>query len=274
LNDELGTEAGDGGDGAKTLDEVSVGFDAALAERLGEPTSPEAIYLEEASVYRPIATGDVFEDLVVPGPHADANLGMLVAHPSAMRKGADLEEWAQAAPIMPVEGVSKRKWTNGHLGLFPLPKLSATAKANGFEVEDRAWGALLDFSAPVQTAEMDVRRRIACLTPEGIHLLLQRLVHADTRVPVREDLLAEVFEPKLEELEMLQTWNEELVLPKVEAGADLLDELTAGARDFEEVMNAKTGGRATSIRELLEIRSGAGEAHRLLTAEISLRRTS
>jgi hypothetical protein len=272
VNDEL-AGVGDGDEAARQVDAVSVGFDATLAERLGEPASVEAIYLEEASLYRPIATGDIFDGLVVPGPHADASLVMLIAHPSAMRKGAELEKWAQAAPIAPVQGVSKKKWTKGHLGVFPLPRLAATANANGFELEDREWGALLDFSAPVETAELDVQRRIACLAPEGIALLLQRLVHADTRVAVREDLLAEVFEPKLEELEMLQTWNEEFVLPKVEEdGADLLDELAAAAQDFEEVMNAKTKERPASIRELLESGSGAGTAHRLLAEEMRSRR--
>jgi hypothetical protein len=269
---EGGGEADTGGGDAEVEVEVVVQFDAALAERLGEPPTPDAIYLEEASRYRPIATGDIFEGVAVPGPYADAVLAMVVAHPSAMRKGAAMEEWAKAAPVAAVNGVSKKKWTRGHLGVFPLPHLAAVAGTNGFDVEDRPWGALLDFSAPIETANLDVQRRVACLSPDGIHLLLQRLVHADTRVLVREDTLATVFAPKLEELEMLQTWNEELVLPNVEAGGDLSAELAKGAQGFEEVMNASGKSRAASIRELLESGSGVGAAHKLLSAEIRMRR--
>ena len=253
-------------------DGVPVQVDTALAERLGEPSKPDAIYLDEASLYRPVATGDIFEGVAVPGPHEDSGLAMLLAHPSAMRRGAELEEWAKAAPIEVVKGISAKKWTRGHLGVFPLPRLAAIAEANGFVVENRPWGALLDFSAPIETGTLDIHRRVACLAPEGIHLLLQRLVHADTRVAVREHTLAAVFQPKLEELEMLQTWNEELVFPCVEAGGDLSAELARGAREFEEAMNTTGESRSNSIRELLESGTGAGMAHRLLAAEIGMRR--
>jgi hypothetical protein len=274
VTETRGVDGHAGGDSDGGDSEFVAQFDAELAERLGEPPSPEAIYLGEASPYRPIVTGDIFGGIAVPGPYAEAALAMVVAHPSAMRRGAELEEWAKAAPIAPVDGVSKKKWTRGHLGVFPLPRLATIAKKNGFEVEDRPWGALLDFAAPIETAKLDVQRRVACLSPDGIHLLLQRLVHADTRVAVREDTLAAAFAPKLQEIEMLETWNEDLVRPQVDAGGDLAEELATGAQDFEEVMNVKGDGGVTSIRELLESGSGVGTAHKRLAAEIRMRRDS
>jgi hypothetical protein len=242
-----------------------------LAERLGAPSGPLDIYHEEASWYRPVATGDIFRGVVVPGAtdeDAAFDLTMIIAHPSAMRKGAELEPRARAASIAPVQGLSKKKWPRGSFNVFPLPLLSAVAAANGFDINDEQWGALLELAAPIETSQLDVTRRIACLSPKGIHLLLQRIVHSDTRFPVKEMTLAKVFSPKLEELEMLQTWNEDLVEPNVSSGADLVEALLAAARAFEVVMN--TG--EPSLREMLESGTRAGEAQRLLAAEIRRRR--
>jgi hypothetical protein len=255
----------------------SVPEDELLAERLGVPSTPVALYLEEASHYRPISTGDIFKDAAVPGStteEAAHDLTMVIAHPSAMRKGANLEARARAAPVAPVDGLSRKKWSRGHFNVFPLPLLSTVAKQNGFEIDDRGWGALLELAAPVETAQFDVNRRVACLAPEGVHLLLQRLVHADTRFPVREDTLAHTFAPKLEELEMLQTWNEDLVAPRVGDGADLIDELRSAATAFDEVLgdDERYGAGGMSLRAMLESETHAGEAHRRLAAEIRRRK--
>ena len=261
---------GDQDDVERAASETAV-FEPLLAERLTFPDPPEALYMEEASVYRPIATGDIFLGVSVPGPSEDLDppLAMLLSHPSAMRKGAKLEPWARAAPVLPLQGFSKKKWTKGHIDVFPLPLLAAIAAANQFEIDDRGWGVLLGLAAPVATERLDVRKRLACMSPKGIHILLQRLVHADTRVPVRDDLLAEVFAPKLEELEMLQTWNEEFVLPKVEHdGADLFTELDVEAKRFDDVMNSTSPSRTQSIRSLLETEGGHGAAQRLFATDM------
>jgi len=252
--------------------------DPAIAAGLDAPSTPQDLYLEEASVYRPIATGDIFRGVVGPGfSESPANdLTMLLAHPSAMRRGAELELRARATPVVTENGLSRRKWAKGSYDVFPLPLLASVAKANGFEIEDRGWGADLGLAAPIKTKQLDVRLRVACLSPQGIHLLLQRLVHADTRVAVRLDTLAQTFAAKLEEIEMLQTWNEEIVAPKVDSGGDLLQELSAQARDFDSVMNETTTERPVSLRQMLERRVGAigqaGEAHRLFAAELAKRR--
>ena len=185
---------------------IDAPFDPIIAERLDVPESPEAIYEDEASVYRPISTGDLFHGAQIEGwaavdaPH---DLVMIVAHPSAMRDGATLKPRLRAAPVVPVNGVSSRKWTPGFYDIFPLPKLCETAELGGLVLEKHGWAALLNLSAPVSTDSLNVQRRFACLSPDGIHLLLQRLVHADTRVPVNLKTLAATFAPKLVELDML-----------------------------------------------------------------------
>ena len=233
-----------------------------------------ALYLEESSLFRPIATGDIFRRVRVPGStdaEAEFDLSMILAHPSAMRKGATLEDRVRAAPVAPVDNLSKTKWAKGHYNVFPLPKLAVIAEGNGFDIEARGWAVLLELAAPVETAGLDLNARVACLAPEGIHLLLQRLVHADTRFPVREDLLATVFSPKLDELDLLETWNEELVAPLIDAGGDLGSELDKAAQEFDDLLSAaRTDG--STLRSMLEQADRASEARRLIHAEIRQRR--
>lgn len=220
-------------------------------------------------------TGDIFRGLEVPGstPEETAfDLTMVLSHPSAMRKGADLEPRVRAAPIAPVKGVSSKKWTPGYYTIFPLPLLREEALANGFEVEERGWATLLELGAPVASNLLDVTRRVACLSPDGIHLLLQCLVNADTRFPVREALIAETFSTKLAEIEMLQTWNEELAAPLVDQGSDLEATLRAAASEFEQVLAEPNRRDGNSIRSLLGRVGGAGEAERLLVGEIRQRK--
>ena len=274
MSRESGGDSGDGGEATVERQAAfSAEFDPVLAERLDKPARAEAIYLEEASLFRPIATGDIFQGATVPGPREDdePQLAMVIAHPSAMRKGAELRPWLRAAPVICVDGLSKRKWAEGHFGVFPLPKLAATAEANGFEVPDIAWGAVLDLAAPIDTAKLEVQNRCACLSPEGIHLVLQQTVYSDTRVPVITGTLAQVMEPKLEELEMLQTWNETFVEEPVSDGGDLQNELAGAAKDFDDVMNATSPTQPESIRSLLESGTGSGTAHRLFATEIRRR---
>jgi hypothetical protein len=248
-----------------------------LAERLAAPSSAEAIYLDEASVFRPISAGDIFRDVRVPGstPEESAyDLTMIVAHPSAMRRGGTLEDRARAAPVVRKDGLRKSEWTVKHkpADYFPLPLLTRFAKANGFDIEDLPWGANLQLAAPVPTSDLDVRRRVVCLSREGVHILLQQLSFADTRVVVKMEHLVRMIEEKMEEIESLQTWNEDLVMPKVEAGGDLEAELRAVAEEFDAVCEAVSDDRPTSIHKLLANADTHGEGQRLLMRELKARR--
>jgi hypothetical protein len=196
---------------------------------------------------------------------------MVVAHPSAMRHGAQLESRARAAPVIPITGLSTTKWAAGHYNVFPLPLLHAIAAENGFTVDERAWGAHLELAAPADTTRFDVTQRVACLSPEGVHLLLQRLVHADTRVPIRLDTLAAVFAPKLEELELLETWQEELAAPILARGGKVAATLAIAAADFEAYIAAAQSQGNESLRILLDDPRRASEARRLVAAEIRRR---
>jgi hypothetical protein len=272
------SEAGDEGvdrDTSQSEETDDSAWSEELAEHLAAPSGPEDIYLDEASVYRPISTGDIFCDVPVPGSTAEESaygLTMLVAHPSAMREGGKLEDRARAAPVIRKDGLRKSQWTHKYVDYFPLPLLSRFAKANGFEIENLPWGADLQLAGPISTSDLDVRRRVVCLRAEGVHVLLQRLVVADTRVAVKIESLALQIAPKLDEIELLQTWNEDLVMPKADAGGDLVEELLAAANEFDAVCEATSEDRPTSIHDLLASSDTRGEGQRLLLRELKERR--
>jgi hypothetical protein len=255
--------------------ETTAPYDTLLATRLGAPATPRSIYLEEASIYRPMSTGDIFRGVPVPGSleaETRHDLTMVVAHPSAMRRGAKLEPRARAAPVIPITGLSRTKWARGHFNVFPLPQLHFVASENGFGVEERAWGAQLELSAPIDTTRLDVTQRVACLSPEGVHLLLQRLVHADTRASIRLDTLAGVFAPKLEEIELLETWQEELAAPAIASGGQVADTLARTAEEFDAFAAGAKSQSGESLRVLLDDSTRASEARRIVAAEIRRRR--
>ena len=251
-------------------------YDDVIAEGLGAPNDPLEIYLEEASWYRPISTGDIFRDVAVPGnaPHAEAPivLSMVVAHPSAMRKGAVIEDWVRAAPVAPIKGLRKTTWSAGFYDVFPLPLLSAVAGDNGFQIPNRAWGTMLELTAPTESNELDVRQRVACLSPDGVHLLLQRVVHSHTRVAIHLPLLEKTFAAKLDELDLQEEWNEKLVEPHVaDDGADLRERLLDGAHEFDDALAVTPADAAQSIGAMLTDASQAASARRHVRAEIRRR---
>jgi hypothetical protein len=72
---------------------------------------------------------------------------------------------------------------------------------------------------------------------------------------------------------MIQTWNEELVAPLVDEGRDLIVELASAAQEFEAAFSVPREPTGRSLRGMLESGTDAGEAHRLLVAEIRRRRS-
>lgn len=238
-------------------------LDTQLAERLGTVEQVLDLYRDEASVYRPILTGDVFFGVPVSGftdKEGQWGMTMILSHPCGMRKGAVLEPRALAGPIAQAENLSKRKYTRGHHDRFSLPQLNTVAAQNGFQIEDEPWCTLLDASGRIETSELDVQRRVACLSSKGVVLLVQKLVHCGTRVIVLEKLIAEAMTLALEEIEQLQTWQEDLAAPKVEAGADLNTELGKVAKAFTETLDP--------MRPLLEDPTKRGEVWRSMNRKL------
>jgi hypothetical protein len=228
--------------------------DSILGGRLDVPDDPKDIYLGEVSVFRPIITGDIFHGVPVPGSseaEVEFDLTMIVAHPSAMRKGTALEARAQAAPVVQVSGVRRTVWTPDVFDVYPLPLLRDVSSANGFDVTHSPWAADLRLCGPVDTSLLDVRRRVACLSPQGILLLLQRLVHTDTRSAIRLDRLQEAFEAKLEEVEMLETWVEEIVSVQHLEDEAALAAVAVATREFDDLLESIAAEYGVRVGELL-----------------------
>jgi hypothetical protein len=263
-------------DGGELEDEVEVPFtapfDPVIAERLDRPSSVEAIW-EEASVNRPISTGDIFRGAPVAGASPDEtahDLTMLLAHPSAMRRGAELEPRIRGACVLPTKGVRKSEWTDGFYDSLPLPGLSQAAAQSGATVKNAPWAALFSTSGAVDSSLLKVDDRVASLSHVGVHLLLQKLVHADTRVAVSIPTLAATFAPKLDEIELLQLWNEDVLGDAGLTGDELQARLRAEAEAFETFLDL---GRAdVTVRKMLADPQRAGEARRLIMEELRRRR--
>lgn len=271
MTSEANTELASPDDGDVEVDaSYAAPDDPVIAEGLEAPSDPFEIYSEEASHHRPISTGDVFASVTVPGEadhESPMALAMVVAHPSAMRKGAALEKWVRAAPVAPIQNLSKTRWSPGYFDVFPLPLLSQVAEDNGFEIQPRGWGTKLEFTAPTESARLDVCERVACLSPVGVHLLLQRLVHSGTRVAVPVRLLAETFSQKLEEIEVLQDWTA-AYCSRDDEGVALRPRLLEAAQAFEELLDSTPPDATDSIRAMLRDAAQVANARRHIRAEI------
>ena len=254
-------------------EEVPEYGDEAVADERGKPVPVEILYLGETNPYRPIVTGDVFPDVPVPGfPQDDGpRLTMIVAHPSGMRRGARLEDRIRAAPIVQDDRLNPRKIVPGLPDIFQLPLLPAHIA--GVELGEGRWGARIDLAASVDSSQFDVQRRCLCLSARGVALLVQCIVNSDTRVMVREDTIGTMLAPKLLEIEWLETWNDDLIRPLVEGGADLHNELLRGADEFESVMEADRGDDRTLHKMITALESlPAVEAQRVMAQELRDRR--
>jgi len=257
-------------------DSTAAAGDEILTDHRGKPVPPERIYLEEASQYRPIVTGDIFRIDGIPGAteEVNSNLIMVTSHPSGMRRGPALEEYVRVAPVVVDERLSARKANVKIADLFALPRLK-----DFFYGEDclaaGPWGVRVDRAAPIASSTLKLDHRRACLSGYGVALLFQCIAFSDTRVLIREDTIEARLAPKLIEIEWLENWNEDLVKPRIEKGADLEAALAAEAVEFDGVMTADRG-EARTLQTMINDLTALPpvEAERIMSAELRLRRES
>lgn len=248
----------------------------ALTDARGKPVPVDALYLDEANLYRPIVTGDVFHADPMLGTPADEEpfLIMVIAHPSGMRSGAVLNEYIRVAPVVRDNRLSRTKAATRIADVFALPRLEGYFQADD-QLDTGPWGVRIDLAAPVRAEELQIGRRRACLSPDGIALLVQCIVHSDTRVLVREDTIGRMLAPKLLEIEWLENWNEDVVRLRVESGADLQAELLTESAAFEDVMAQDRGGGRSLHSMISDLASlPPVEAERIMSAELRARRTA
>lgn len=169
--------------------------------KLEAPRSADDLYLargHDVPSFRPISTGDVFDDVPLTMGDEARGRAIVLTHPCTMRKdGVHLVDRLLVAPVRPHNEIPFAAWT-GNYKVMPLPELAPGTHhaAHFLELE------------PIDSTDLDAASRIAALTPRGVNLLLQRLVHHMSRVVVETDRFAQACASAFSELEIVEDWIE------------------------------------------------------------------
>lgn len=163
--------------------------------QLESPVGPDELYLargEELVAERPLATGDVFADVLV---GTSSEMVIVITHPCSMRRdGVNLVDRVCVAPVREKSGL---RW-RGHYRFMPLPDL--------MEFGDQ-YGVYLDDFERVQSELLDANARVASLDRRGVNLLMQRFVHHLTRVVVPTADIDAMCAAAFEELDLMEEWR-------------------------------------------------------------------
>lgn len=191
----------------------------------------DALYDERMDVSRarPLLQGDVFDGVVLPGFGEEPMKVQIVAHPCAMRRGAELAKRITVAPVEPYQAVTGRGW-DGNLRVMPLACVVDGEHFATKFVDVTASPALLLTRA----------RRIATLSNQGIYVLQQRLIKHYTRVEMSLQVLRRESAAVLTEAELQWNWLEE-VLTDAELGQN--DAIEVEAMVFNRWLGEGTPSR-------------------------------
>ena len=124
----------------------------------------------------------------------------IVAHPCAMRRGADLLPRITVAPVEPHQAVTGTGW-DGNLRVMPLAGL-----VGGEHFATK----FVDVTAS-PTELLTRALRIATLSHQGIYVLQQRLIKHYTRVEMRLEVLRRESAAVLTEAELQWDWLEQVL---------------------------------------------------------------
>lgn len=167
---------------------------------------------DEVVRHRPLFTGDVVDDISIPGVQ-EGGRGIVVAHPCSMRgRNAQLLETVLVGAVVPVEPIPAKGWRTGFYDRMPLPDL--TGPGGDFCV------ARIEQIGRASAEHLLGSNRLACLSPFGLNLLQQRMIWNLTRFEVPTASLWEAFGHTYEEADLLEEWLENLdsdALPAAEA---------------------------------------------------------
>ncbi len=167
--------------------------------------SYDSLYLATGSDVepsRPVFTGDVFESVSVYSPatgDSKARSVMIIQHPCSLR-----EDGVRLAPNLLVAEVRKHAlildWS-GYTKLMPLPALMPERGSSA-----RNQAALFKELNLVSAASLDASRRVACMSLEGVDLLMQRWIFYSSRVVVDITTIDSVLAGPWAEAEIIEEW--------------------------------------------------------------------
>ncbi len=146
---------------------------------------------------RPIFTGDVFENIAVIS-EVDPVSVMILQHPCALLGNNNkLREVLLTARLVDHPEVTPNGWS-GNYDVMPVVV---------HESEPLKHQAVaLDQLALVQAADLDVKKRVACMEIDGITRLLQRWTNVNTRVVVPSWRFERVIEAQFAEADGMESW--------------------------------------------------------------------
>ena len=188
-----------------------------MRDDLESPTAgPESLYRargDEVSPQRPIFTGDVFIGAEVYAlSECKTKDIMLLQHPCSLRtNGIDLHPRLLVAELRRHKIIEN--WT-GNTANMPLAELLVAFTSN--RRHQAAFFDELYFAGPDQVTP---ERRVACLSPHGVNLLLQRWVFHNTRVVVPTPEFQKVSGGPYEEADLTEEWVDE----RVDSGLEVRD---------------------------------------------------
>lgn len=214
------------------------------------------LYEERTSVSyaRPILQGDVFDGVIIPGLGESPHTVQVVMHPCSMRRGSQLVERVQVAPVMPYQKVGD--W-NGHIRVMPLPDLREDGTHYAAKFVDKT-------AVPIGALRLELR--VASLTHQGILVLQQRIVMDDTRLDVEIGPLRTQSAPVLAEAEMQETWIESRLgssgTLNVEEVARAGDEFQAWLDEDDRKRRTELENEANHARLRKAVRESAAERNR------------
>lgn len=215
-----------------------------------------ALYLYRGSEVveaRPIFTGDVFFDVQVQGVGgAERRNVMVLQHPCALRSnGVDLTNTLLVVEVAPAKLLAPSRWL-GNYRVMPLPDL--------VEGDPEPHHAGLFTSPHLVTPDwLERTKRVACMSPLGVNLLLQRWVFHNSRAAVPTAKYDEATSAQYEEADGIEEWCTARGAQKVSI-ADATVEATAWLDD--------DGGGGVKRRVLLENRQYRASIRKAMRAYV------
>lgn len=175
-----------------------------MANEMDKPSDPADLYRalgDDVNPARPTLTGDVFEDVPVTNPDGTTTIrtAMILDHPCSLREdGINLVDRLLVAEV---RRTNQGSWRQGNYNrmFLPAPFPGADGKAN-------PCAAFFDASYHVSPEQLEAGNRIACLTPAGINLMLQRRVKHFSRVTVKTFAFMEANLGVYDEADLIEDW--------------------------------------------------------------------
>lgn len=212
------------------------------------PSSSQDLYLAQGpdvELHRPLLTGDVIAGVTIPGVEDGEGLAFVAAHPCTMRRGPDLRSHVLMCRVNTFNGKITDDTWNKNFRVMPLPDLMGADHVATFELMGR-----------VRTEAIDLSKRQACLSAEGITLFMQRLTFSFTRTEAPTETIHRALDPVLEEVDAMEEW----AIVAFEAGQG--EQL----REFDDFIMADRDGGPT-VKEMLADPRSRALARRLIRDE-------